>query len=216
MTWLPVDRPGERERSTVLALQPGASGLWLAVLARTWSIADPELLELCRLRIAQMHGCHAGLDLAGGDELAALDARRASPSKEQAALAYTEQFVIDQNTITGEQRADMERHLSPRELANFVQALNAHDGYCRTLSLLDVRADDADRTRRPLEPAAGADETRDALVSAAPGAFEEVTDPAFYEARARFGAATALLDGVDDVTTEVCRLRNASHQACRF
>ena len=218
MTWLPLHRPGEHERRAVFALQPGASDLWLAVLARTWSITDPDLLELCRLRIAQMHGCHAELDVAGPGQLERLDSRDALPLRERAALAYAEQFVVDQNGITDEQKADLSQCLSDRELANFVQALNTHDGYCRTLSLLDVRADAADSAGRPLEQAASRPGDPRGVPRGTAGLerFEALTDTAFYEARAAFGAATALLDGVDEVTTEICRLRNASHQACRF
>jgi alkylhydroperoxidase family enzyme len=222
MTWLPLERSGASERGAVLALQPHASALWLEVLASSWSIADPELLGLCRLRIAQMLDCRAELDGADPERLTELASWRSSPNftlRERAALSYTEQFVVDQNGIAEEQKTDLARFLSRVELCNFVQAVNAHDGYLRTLTLLDVGPDpeassrsgtDQSPPRRPL-----AEEPADASVAGLE-LFDALTDTAFHEARAAFGAATALLDGVDEVTTEACRLRNARQQACRF
>jgi hypothetical protein len=43
-----------------------------------------------------------------------------------------------------------------------------------------------------------------------------LVDPAFWEARLALGATMALKSRVDPVTTELCRLRNASHQGCRY
>jgi len=222
MTWLPLDRSGASERHAVLALQPHASALWLEVLARSWAIADPELLGVCRLRIAQMLACRAELDGVDPERLTELASWRSSrkfSAQERAALAYVEQFVVDQNDLGEEQKADLARFLSRVELCNFVQAVNAHDGYLRTLSLLDVGPDPGAGSRSALEQSLPrsplAEEPADASVAGLE-LFDMLTDPAFHEARAAFGGATALLDGVDEVTTEVCRLRNARQQACRF
>ncbi len=222
VTWLPVDASPSSERDSVLALQPEASGRWLAMLERSWAIADPDLLGLCSSRAAQVLECRAVLDY-DADRLAEIADWRSTgsfASIERAALAYAEQFVVDQNGVRGEVEDDLLKHLSRRELCNFVQALNAHDGYMRAMSLLDVEpSGETSSIPKPKAASNGhpaliaTDETEDLE---ALDLFAALTDPEFYARRSAFGATTALLSGVDAVTTEVCRLRNANHQACAF
>jgi alkylhydroperoxidase family enzyme len=201
VTWLPLDPPPANERQAVLGLQANAVERWSKVLELSWAVTDPELLDLCRLRVAQLFACRAELAAADAEPLRALAAWRSAEvfsDLERAALAYTEQFVVDQNGVAGELEDELRRHLSQPELCNFVQALNAHDGYLRVLALLDVAPDADLPDSRPDRPPR--------------------REPAqqFRSARAAYGAATALLSGVDEVTTELCRLRNASHQACAY
>jgi hypothetical protein len=96
-----------------------------------------------------------------------------------------------------------------------------HEGYLRVLTLLDIAPDpgrdpDDGPTRAvPERPQAG-DVTEEDLPEDGHDRFLALADPVFWEARMAFGAAMVLCSGVDPLTTELCRLRNASHQSCRF
>jgi hypothetical protein len=204
VTWLPVAPGAASEREAALGLQPEAWRLLREALELSWSIAEPRLLDLCRLRMAAALGCRAE------------PAPAARTERERAALAYAEQFTVDQNAITDEQKEAVARHLSLRELVDFVQALNVHDGYLRVLALLDV-APDPDGPGKPPARARPRRAVEPAELPAGPRArLRALADPTFFAARSAFGAATARLGGIDELTTECCRLRNASHQACAY
>src|SRR5207249_8362299 len=126
MTWLPIDAASQPERDALLGLKPEVYGRLREILTLAWQITDTRLLDLCRLRLAQLIGARA--EIAGVDEglLVDLDRWRSSPAfsdRERAALAYTEQYHRDHKQITAEQHEDLARHLSPRDLVNFVWAL---------------------------------------------------------------------------------------------
>jgi hypothetical protein len=199
VTWLAVP-PAESECEAVLALQPEAGERLRTPLALSWRIADPALLQECRVRMASVLGC--GSLTAGGD------------ASDHPALAYAEQFALDQKGLTEQVKTALAGELSERELVNLVQALNVHDGWLRILTLLDVAPPDA--VGGPTgEPALEQAEPDD-LPGGGGARWATLTEPTFMEARMAFGAATALLDGVDDFTTECCRLLNASYQACAY
>src|SRR5206468_1151592 len=196
-TWLPVACSAGSESEAVLALQPEAGRRLREALALSWRITDPGLLQRCRLRMADVLGCPTVIATTYG--------------REEAAVGYAEQFAVDQKGITDEQKAELARRLSPRELVDLVQALNVHDGWLRVLTVLDVAPPDGvgDPTGEPALERTAMDEA-----PAAGGArWAALTEPTFFRARMDFGAATALLTGVDDFTTECCRLFNASYQA---
>jgi hypothetical protein len=211
MTWLPVGSVGASEREALLGLLPEPSRLLRDALDLSWSITDPALLALCRRQMVRQLACRAQLPA---------DAPGPASECEQAAVAYTEQFLIDQNGIPAALKDEISRHLSPRELCNFVLALNVHEGYLRILTLLDIAPDPAGGEDGPpaavcARPEAGPGTDED-LPEAGHDRFLALANPAFWEARMAFGAAMALCSGVDPLTTELCRLRNASHQSCRF
>lgn len=223
MTWLPLESTSKSERDAVLALQLEVSSGLLEMLELSWAITDPDLLEPCRLQMARIMGCRAVLEVADRGRLAELENCQSSAGfsdDERAALAYAEQFVTDQNGITNELNNEVMRHLSRAELLNFVQALNVYDGYLRFMTLLDVGPDEGgdDNSSKPEPSPRRSPVTEGADGQSARGLelVAALTDPAFADARVAFGAATALLSGVDDVTSECCRLRNASHQGCHF
>jgi alkylhydroperoxidase family enzyme len=222
VTWLPIGGDGQSERTAVLALEPEASARWLVALEATWSASDPAVLDTCRMRMAQLFGCRAVLAETSDERLAVLERWGSSPAvteHERAALAVTEQFVIDQNGITDDQRASLAEHLSERQVIAFVQALNLHDGFLRTLALFDVEPEavPVSQTRSGDLTAVAADprETDD-LPADGRARFQALAHPALVATRGAFGAYTALLGSIDRVTTEICRLRNASHQTCLF
>lgn len=220
MTWLPVDRR-LGERAAVLALEPEASARWLVALEATWSATDRAVLDTCRMRMAQLFGCRAVLAEAPDERLAVLARWESAPAvteHERAALAVTEQFVIDQNGITDDQRASLATYLSERQVIAFVQALNLHDGFLRTLTLFDVAPEAVPVSEAHSTDTAAAADLResDDLPAGGRARFQALAHPALVATRGAFGAYTALLGSIDRVTTEICRLRNASHQTCLF
>jgi alkylhydroperoxidase family enzyme len=225
MTWLGVESRSGRERDAVLGLQPAAGGRLLEALELSWSITDAAVLELCRLRMAQVLECRAELAAAERALLAELVEWRSSAAfseRERAALSYAEQFTVDQNGITDEQKEEIGRYLSRSQLVAFVQALNVHDGYLRLLTLLDVEPDPhpesgtGARNERCGPPELAPADEEAVLPAGGIELLDALTDPSFRAARSAFGASTARLSGVDDLTTECCRLRNAGYQACRY
>ena len=105
-----------------------------------WSALDPELLELCRLRIATLQGDDEELGRSAPGAAVAAEKAGAIASwpdsplfdeRERACLAFTEQFVGD---VAGTSQDDVDgllTHLSPQEVQAFVTALLALDQHQR-------------------------------------------------------------------------------------
>ena len=123
MTWLPAPAAGDTPLDRVLGLRPGLRAEYRAFLSTVWTRSglDPVVLELCRLRVAQLLGCDgelaertasardAGLDEA---KIAMLPQWPTSPvftATERACLAYAEQFVLDPHGVDDAQAADGRR-----------------------------------------------------------------------------------------------------------
>jgi hypothetical protein len=187
-------------------------------------MTDLPLLEICRLRVAQMMGARA--ELAGADPvlLSNLERWRSSPAfsaKEKAALAFAEQYHLDHHALTDDQRRELETFLTRRQLVNFVWALHVADAHARMMALLDVapapaggaaaalRSDAKEGSSRsgaePPDPAADADAAMWALL-----------DPSFAAAYSALGKAVVRQKLIDDETSEAIRLHNADHQGCQY
>jgi len=220
-----VEAGARAERDAVLGLQPEAYELLQAALARAWQATDPRLLDLCRLRFAQL--VEARAELAGADAQLLMDLERwesgaAFSERERAALAFAEQFHLDHNGITADQEAALAAHLSRREYFTFVRALHLNDAYVRVLSLLDVEPDPPAAPPRierlaPSTPAQRVSDPEPVDPSLTGRALlQALVDPALQAAVLAYGRAAMRQSLVDDVTSEAVRLRNASHHACLF
>jgi alkylhydroperoxidase family enzyme len=100
-----------------------------------WEVVDPVLLELCRLRLAQLFGDTAEFAqrtpaavVAGLDESTILELSRwpRSPrfgTRERACLAFCEQFFVDVANVTAEETEAISAELGVQGLADFVSAL---------------------------------------------------------------------------------------------
>lgn len=100
-----------------------------------WRSTDPRLLELCRVRTAQLLGCAAEVSArtpaateAGLDEetVAAVAAWPTSPrfdARDRAALAFTEAYLIDVASLSDDTAAALRDHLGDAGLVDFVDAL---------------------------------------------------------------------------------------------
>jgi alkylhydroperoxidase family enzyme len=222
VTWLvDVDRSRD-EVDAVFGLLPDVYDRLRTVLDLAWSINDSDLMQTCRLLIVQMHGTRLIDADAYARQLAELEDWRSSAifsARERVALDYAEQFVMDQNSLSDAQKQELGRHFSDRQVVAFVQGLNINDAYLRVLTLLDIPFDP--EYGRPGAQANGraAPSGGDDAASAPAnhnGVLVSLTDPDYFNARIEHSRSAMRHTRVDDVTSELVRLRNANHQKCEF
>ena len=150
--WLPAVATGATAFDRVLGLRPDLCADYHAFAALFWDdgLVGPVVLELCRLRIAQLLGCEGELRLrheparaAGLDEakIARLDRWPTAPeftAVERACLAYAEQFVLDAHAISDAQAAEVASHLTPAGLVALTEALALFEGFARFRTVMGV------------------------------------------------------------------------------
>jgi hypothetical protein len=121
--------------AVTLAEHPRVAASLAAANAAAWQVVDPVLLELCRLRLAQLFGdtteqavrTAAAID-AGLDESMVTDLRQWPRSPlfgrcERACLAFCEQFFMDVANITAHETEAISAELGVQGLVDFVSAL---------------------------------------------------------------------------------------------
>ncbi len=153
MTWLRLEEPtGDTPLQQVLGVRPDLERLLGDYYGEVWAggRVDPVVLELCRLRIAQLHGDTSQLSwrhepavAAGLTEAKVAALPRAFESvelseHERACVTYAEKFAIDVHSVTD---ADAEAVKAGTDDAGFVAftiALGLLDGLGRLRLLLDV------------------------------------------------------------------------------
>ena len=178
-----------------------------------WQAAPADVLELARLRVAQLLRC-ADVELSpppGSRRLspaksAAVSAWPTSPlfdERERAALTFTEQFVIDVAGVTDDHRGALAAALAGEDLAAFVMGLFTCDYGLRTsvaVGRLFTRGGTTPGSP-PLAPPP--------LTGHIDGS----------ELSQRFDGllrTIALLGDLDPITTELVRLRGARTHNCRI
>ena len=183
-------------------LRPEACGLLTALNEQVWRAADPVLLELVRVRVAQLIGnpaaARARCALAGGGveaKLAALPDYPYSPlfsSAERDVVSLAEQFVIDVGGTTEDMRAELTGRFGADGARELVTAIYVVE-FTQRLQLIAARLlDDV-----PVTLVAPVDASTDGLLNA-------------YQAAVVRGSA------LDPVTTELVRLRCARTHHCRI
>lgn len=144
-TWLPEHAPGTSVLEQTLGLRPDLGDPFRSFYAVFWRdrLVDPLVLELCRLRVAQLLGCSeelgvryqaaidGGLDEQMVERLAQWPTDAAFSEIQRAALAFTEQFVIDPHGIRGAIRDTLREHFTLPELVALTEALALFDGFAR-------------------------------------------------------------------------------------
>lgn len=112
------------------------------------SILPPALLELCRLRLAQLHRAeeeltvhNAAADLSPAKAAVLLEGdytrdARFTPA-ELAVLEFTEVYAQDLSAISDEQAAAVKKHFGDKGLIVLVKALGFIDGRIRMARLWD-------------------------------------------------------------------------------
>jgi alkylhydroperoxidase family enzyme len=156
MSWLPLpataaDRdPFER----IFSLRPNLFEAWRDFAALFWTrrLLDPIVLELCRLRVAQLLGARypqsvrtpearaAGLAEGRIAALASWWTSQDFGATERACLRFAEQFVQDAHAITDADAAAVVAALGDAGTVAFVEALAIFDGFSRFCCSLDVAA----------------------------------------------------------------------------
>jgi alkylhydroperoxidase family enzyme len=119
----------------VLSDRPAIAAHLAEIERAAWSVVDPVLLELCRVRIAMLLGCAdeaqaraeaavaAGLDESVLADLASWPTSSRFGPRERACLAFCEQFVIDVAGLSDELVSAVAEHLGPQGLTDFTAAL---------------------------------------------------------------------------------------------
>ena len=193
-------------------LRPEACGLLAALNERVWQDGDPALLELARVRVAQLIGNPAAAQgpacpaAAAGPELeakvAALPDYPGSPlfsAAEREVVAVTEQFVIDVGGTTEDMRAELAERFGADGARALVTAIYVVE-FTQRLQLIAARL--LGDAGAPAEwAAAGLPGT----VDASPAGLLDA-----YQAAAVRGST------LDPVTTELVRLRCARTHHCRI
>ncbi len=160
MSWLgAVAEAGASESSfgslqRVTRLRPGLDDLLQPFLAEAWVGSDPVVLELCRLRIAALHGDRgdaarrtpaavaAGLTEEMVEALPRYPSADCFTDHQRRCIAYAEQYVIDVHGITDAQADRVREGMSDAEFVAFTVALGQFDGFGRLRLALAV--DDAE------------------------------------------------------------------------
>jgi alkylhydroperoxidase family enzyme len=152
VTWLPETGPGRDDFERVFALRPNLFEAFREFAAVFWEkrLVDPVLLELCRLRVAQLHEAawplstrtpearEAGLDEAKLAELAEWWRSPAFTGLERACLRFAEQFVMDAKGMNDEEARPVIEALGDAGTVAFVEALALFDGFARFCRMLGV------------------------------------------------------------------------------
>ena len=142
---------GATDLDAVLALTPAAAA-FRRYRDAVWSdvAADPLLLELCRLRMAQLLGRdattlprHPEATTAGltDDHVRALAGWPSDPrftERHRAALAFAEQWLLDPHATTDDDCARLRAHLTDAECAAFTMGLAVVEAVLRLEAVLDA------------------------------------------------------------------------------
>lgn len=144
MSWLP---PAGTNGSApafeaLLSHRPELAALYKQFYGTLWddAVLPRPMLELCRLRIAQLHACEA--ELAISDHEASLSAERRGSldrwpeascysAEERAALALAEKMPWQHHDITDAEFATMRTRLGEQGAVGLMVALALMDANCR-------------------------------------------------------------------------------------
>jgi alkylhydroperoxidase family enzyme len=195
-------------------LRPEACALLVALNERVWQVGDPVLLELIRLRVAQLIGNPAALQMrcSYADVAAALESKILAlsdyPSSplfspaERDTLAFAEQFLIDVGGTTEDARAELIQHFGADGARGVVSAIYVVE-FTQRLQMIAARLLDDDPPAPPAidSPAIGSPASGDTTPASLLTAYQE-----------------AVVRGreLDAMTTELVRLRCARTHRCRI
>jgi hypothetical protein len=202
MSWLAPNRDG------ALGLLPEQRANLEELHASAWAMNDEQLLELCWQRMARALDCRF---VDGGS------ASAASTPAGRAALAWTDQFVLDASSVTPELNEALLHELgSLRALYQFASGVSTAEVTLRACVLLDVdpRLPRGEPEAAPEPDDAPAPPPDDGLALRA--YYKSAISRRFAQARVAYGKSVVRLAGVDALTTEAVRLRNATFQQCLY
>lgn len=136
MSWI----AGDLNREQIMARLPAIGEHFQSLRASLYQLAQlpPETVELCRLRLAQLH--RSDTDFALQEYPLASDKREqlqnwhsATPfsAGERACLELTEVHAMDCSAVTDAQADAVKRHYGEAGLVALLQALGVFDGFIR-------------------------------------------------------------------------------------
>ena len=107
-------------------------------------LVEPRLLDLCRVRVAQILGWASVPTALDDARVAALaDWRRSErfSDRDRACLRLAEGFVLDPHGVADADAAAVAAHLSPPEMVALIEALAVFDGFTRMRLILGATAE---------------------------------------------------------------------------
>jgi alkylhydroperoxidase family enzyme len=148
MSWL-TGSPTTRD--ALLSLRPPLAEAHTKLLEAIWASNVPSpILELCRLRMAQILRCApalaqryeaplvAGLSESKIEKLSQWPTDPCFDETERACIEFAELFVIDQHAITDRQAESVRRHLGEAGMVAFTTALGVWENQHRFDNALSV------------------------------------------------------------------------------
>jgi alkylhydroperoxidase family enzyme len=154
MSWLKDLPEGDSDWERISKVLPRQFAALYDLHSAIWtSTTEPELLELMRLRMAQLLRCEVGLERRSPEAIAAgLTEEKAttvadwpvSPlfsEKERCWLGFTEQWIGDVNGITDEMFEPLLEHNSPAECNQIVFSLWPIEQSLRLSAVLGLSSD---------------------------------------------------------------------------
>jgi alkylhydroperoxidase family enzyme len=150
MTRLKTLAEGPTELDRVWNLRPYYYEVFVDDYNKSIQRLDPVLVELCRVRIAQLvesafdqsiryrRAIEAGLSEEKVQALADYPTSELFSARERAVLEFTEQWVIQSSSITDEDCTRLQEHVSVEEFIFLAKALSVMDQFARTNSAFRV------------------------------------------------------------------------------
>lgn len=132
------------DRDSTLQVLPDIAATFAVLYQSLWTQphVPAEILELCRLRLAQLHGsavdmqrCDCEIPADKRNNLTHWDTLSSFSAAERACLAFTEVYAMDAQALTDEHAGEVKAHFGDAGLVLLVEALGILDGMTR-LSLL--------------------------------------------------------------------------------
>ncbi|MCY3505444.1 MAG: carboxymuconolactone decarboxylase family protein [Chloroflexi bacterium] len=141
MTWL-EGAEGSAPFDAALGLRPELRDLYAAFYGKLWDeeLLPASLLELCRLRVAQLHDCEAELAVrhaesgvrdAQVEALADWAGSDLFSEQEQAALTLAEKMPWQHHDLTDEEYANLNAHFGESGVVALTIGVALFDANCR-------------------------------------------------------------------------------------
>ncbi|GEM_PF-485002 len=148
VTWLKTEQ-GIAQFDAALALRPELRDLYAAFYGKLWDdeLLPSSLLEICRLRVAQLHECEAELAVrhegasVSEEQIRALANWQESDlfsEPEKAALTLSEKVPWQHHDLTDEDYSDLRTHFGEAKAVALTVGIALFDANCRLRLAFDT------------------------------------------------------------------------------